>query len=295
VGGKIPVDTGLVQGLTDSQLRATPVPVSGTISVDTTTLAKDSTLQSTNSKLDLYSTDWYFRVAHNEVTNYSTFSRFGMNNSVPTTGGDLCTWTNNYVFLTTAENLRVVSSSVNDTLLGTGARKIYITGLNSNWDIINETVSLNGTTPVFTTQQFLRVNRVILTESNNSSDAAGNITVSNNAGTNILAQINTGDNAAQFAIYSSPRNYLVSIIRVGVSNSINDSTQIRLQVRANADIPNTPFVTYNRFMPYQSTAEIDFKGLLVIPQKSDMKFRAYSTSATDVVSCSFTLLSEVYV
>jgi len=31
VAGKVPVDTGLTQGLTDTQLRATPVPVSGTI------------------------------------------------------------------------------------------------------------------------------------------------------------------------------------------------------------------------------------------------------------------------
>jgi hypothetical protein len=29
VGGKVPVDTGFIQGLTDAQLRATPVPVSG--------------------------------------------------------------------------------------------------------------------------------------------------------------------------------------------------------------------------------------------------------------------------
>lgn len=33
VGGKVPVDTGLVQALTDVQLRATPVPVSGTVAV----------------------------------------------------------------------------------------------------------------------------------------------------------------------------------------------------------------------------------------------------------------------
>lgn len=32
VGGKVPVDTGLAQALTDTQLRATPVPVSGTVS-----------------------------------------------------------------------------------------------------------------------------------------------------------------------------------------------------------------------------------------------------------------------
>lgn len=39
------VNTGLSQPLTDAQLRATPVPISGTITVDTTGLATETTLQ----------------------------------------------------------------------------------------------------------------------------------------------------------------------------------------------------------------------------------------------------------
>lgn len=44
IGGKVPVDTGLVQGLTDTQLRATPVPVSGTIKETAKTASFDEKL-----------------------------------------------------------------------------------------------------------------------------------------------------------------------------------------------------------------------------------------------------------
>lgn len=48
VGGNVPVDTGLVQGLTDIQLRATPVPVSGTVTAisqaQTSTFVEDQTI-----------------------------------------------------------------------------------------------------------------------------------------------------------------------------------------------------------------------------------------------------------
>lgn len=51
VGGRVPVDTGLVQGLTDAQLRATPVPVSGTVTAisqaQTATFVEDQTISTT--------------------------------------------------------------------------------------------------------------------------------------------------------------------------------------------------------------------------------------------------------
>lgn len=39
ISGTVNANTGLAQGLTDAQLRATPVPVSGTVTVDTSLLA----------------------------------------------------------------------------------------------------------------------------------------------------------------------------------------------------------------------------------------------------------------
>ena len=44
VGGKVPVDTGLTPGLTDAELRATPVPISGTVTTNAGTNLNTSAL-----------------------------------------------------------------------------------------------------------------------------------------------------------------------------------------------------------------------------------------------------------
>ncbi len=64
----------------------------------------------------------------------------------------------NLIYLASAETMDISSTSANDTLAGTGARVVFIQGVDANYDQIQEVVLMNGTTPVTTVQSFLRVN-----------------------------------------------------------------------------------------------------------------------------------------
>lgn len=61
------------------------------------------------------------------------------------------------VWPTTAATARVISSSANDAAAGTGAQTIRLFGVDANLDYVTEDVTMNGTTAVFSTTQFLFV------------------------------------------------------------------------------------------------------------------------------------------
>jgi len=71
----------------------------------------------------------------------------------------------------------IVSTSVNDVIGGTGARTLTVIGLNSMFREISETVNLDGTNTVFTTQEFLRINRLAVGVAGASQMNEGEITI----------------------------------------------------------------------------------------------------------------------
>lgn len=56
----------------------------------------------------------------------------------------------------------VASTSANDTLLGTGARLVLLTGLDSNFNVQEEVIALNGQTPVQTALTYIRIFEAVI-------------------------------------------------------------------------------------------------------------------------------------
>lgn len=65
-----------------------------------------------------------------------------------------------YALPAAAAATTIVSSSANDTAAGTGARTVLVTGLDASRNVITETVTMNGTTPVALTAEFFRINKI---------------------------------------------------------------------------------------------------------------------------------------
>lgn len=109
----------------------------------------------------------------------------------------------NYVFPSSALTMDVVSSSASDT-----AVTILIIGLDTNYNTIQETLTLNGTTTLTTSNQYFRINDVITTVGN----AVGDITISNSAVT--YAKILAGAGRNQAAIYTVPAGHCFFLQRI---------------------------------------------------------------------------------
>lgn len=98
------------------------------------------------------------------------------------------------VFLSSAEQMSVVSTSANDDFSGSHAQLLLIDGLDTNYNQQQEVVQLDGTTPVLTLQGFIRIQfcRVIQCGSGGESND-GIITVTSASTLNLQSQIDIGD------------------------------------------------------------------------------------------------------
>lgn len=107
-----------------------------------------------------------------------------------------------YPFLAAASVLEVVSTSANDASAGTGARTVLIGGLDSNYDPITETVTLNGVTPVNTTKSFLRVNLFTTVTSGSGQVNDGDITLRVTGGGSAQSFMKAGYGFGRTGVYT---------------------------------------------------------------------------------------------
>ena len=115
------------------------------------------------------------QVARGQIFGHRTVKVFGYNPDVDQTRVTVWPYTGIIPILQTPIQYKVSSSSANDTAAGTGARSVYISGLDANHAEISETVTLNGQTAVLTTQYFLHINDAYVATAGSSLGAEGDI------------------------------------------------------------------------------------------------------------------------
>jgi hypothetical protein len=116
------------------------------------------------------------------------------------TGIDSLLW----VAPTQARIHAIVSTSTNDTSVGTGARTIRVWGL-TDWDTkeSSEDIALNGTTPVNTVNSYVIIHRIrVIT--NGGTINAGDITATAATDGTVTARLLTGEGQTQMCVYGVP-------------------------------------------------------------------------------------------
>jgi len=114
------------------------------------------------------------------------------------------------------EALNIVSGSTADAAAGTGQRTIKIVGLDAAGAPQEETVTLNGTTPVVTTTTWLRVYRVYGVAAGSGGTNAGAITVKHNVTTaNVFAVVKAGRSQAMLGVFTVPAGRTARVVSWG--------------------------------------------------------------------------------
>ena len=182
--------------------------------------------------------DFWLSVAKGDFTGYSNVSKFGINPTVGSSGFESM-WEGSslYPWPSTARELNIVSSSTNDSSVGTGARTIEIQGLDSNWDLVTNTYTLNGTTAVVTTgDSYLRVFRARIVTAGTSGTNEGTISIKDNVSSVVLAYISydtIGMGQTLMAVYTIPNGKTGYIINLNVSSSKDSEHRFRFMTRDN--------------------------------------------------------------
>lgn len=107
-----------------------------------------------------------------------------------------------YPFLDTAELLLINSTSAADTAAGTGGRTLYVAGIGADGRYLMETVTLDGTSSVLTTNAFLRVYRLRLNTAGSSQTNEGDIMAWAASSSQLQAVVGTGLSTTQLGIFS---------------------------------------------------------------------------------------------
>ncbi len=173
------------------------------------TAALNGTLAENYDALVTRPNDFRYEVAENKRQGHRTWNKFGYNPDVDSSPIETV-WAvgGSHTILTTASTLIVVSSDVNDTSAGTGARTVFIEGIDGDYLYASEVVTMNGTSNVTTTTSFLGVNRIVVLSSGTSDSNEGNITVTATTGGSTQAYIPANQSVTQQLIFFTQINHM---------------------------------------------------------------------------------------
>ena len=221
--------------------------------------------------------DMGIQVARGLIPQQTAINKFGRNSDTVT--GEAI-WSASTAYTAPAAGLlcNVVSTNTNDASLGTGARTIYISGLNDLYDQTNETVTLNGTSLVSTVQKYINIYSAYVLTAGTDDSADGTITITQTSGT-LLATILPAVNASQSTIFMVPRFYTayVNTIHVIAQNTANlaviDLGLFRRDFGGVLRIVSDFLLTHD-----SSLVTKKFEAPLVFPEKSTILVKCSSAS-----------------
>ena len=148
---------------------------------------------------------FYLKVAQGVVTGYSSFTVFGYNPDVDQTEESIWPDGSTVPHPTSESQLTIASTDANDAAAGTGARTVYIEGLDEDYEVVSETVTLNGTSGVTTTNSYIYVNQFYVVTVGSGGANAGDITAK--VSTTLYDIIAAGNNQRTTGHYCVPAGY----------------------------------------------------------------------------------------
>lgn len=229
-------------------------------------------------------TPYSILVSSGELSNTEAVHKFGAVNSmsVNTTGTvwDVDDTLYPWASLASAQIIYCISTSASDT------GSLVVSGLDTNYAPLTETVTLTGTSAVATTNAFIRVFRMYYTSGANVGDITARVT--SGAGT-IVAKIYAGNAQTLMAIYTIPAGKTGYLYQGAMS------------AQAGADATGNMFVRYFGESAFRIGHSFEISGNggeyfypfafpVKIPEKSDIDVRAKVRSNNGRYTAAFDLL-----
>ena len=212
------------------------------------------------------------QVARGKIKGATVINIFGHNNSQGTDFRTVWEKSDTTGLLKPASALQMtVTSDICDT--SDDGVIIRVIGLDANYDVIAENVTLNNATPPTTTNSFLRINTVVTI----SGNATGNVSVSN--GGNEYAHILAGTGKNQASIYTVPAGYSFYLYRI--DGFMNDAASAKSGEFRNKSTLSSGVVLRVADTPFINQMNIQRRFPFKYGEKTDIEFQIRSLSGTN--------------
>lgn len=213
------------------------------------------------------------------------FEIVGRNTDIDNARKDL--WegpTATYAFPTGPIQMKAVSTSADDAAAGTGMQQLHIHYLDENYVAREETVTLNGLTPVNTVAtDILRVNWVHSWAVGSGGLPAGNVSLTNLAGTVTYGFVGAGINHGRQAIYTVPAGYTAHINHWQASSGSTGEhfcqTSLRATTHRGVLLPGV-FLIQDETGTQNGGSAFNLEVPIHVPAMADIKISAISDSVS---------------
>lgn len=200
-------------------------------------------------------------------------NKFGRNPDVDSGDhADIWDGGSRYIPPTDARIHGVVSNNDEDGVGGDGARTVLLIGLDVNWDLVEELITLTGQTPVNTNTTFRRIHRMkVMSAGSNQNNIGTILAVAAVDGTS-SAVIRPDIGQTLMAIYTVPRNktaYITSFYCATVPGIASPDNLVEMHFRIGIDtlepalqtkhvlglLPGGSSAVQHAFLPYKVALE----------------------------------------
>lgn len=220
-------------------------------------------------------------------------TKFGRNTSVGTTPQDLWRVGGTWVAPATPEVVRVTSTSVNDTAAGTGARTVLINGLDKNYELTSETLTMNGATFAQSTKKYHMVHRVIVQTAGSLGANEGTISVTSTAtGSPAMARMVPLEGQSQFGLFQIPAGktgYMLSYHASFSGLTALSAVDVQIVAKPFGGVFSTKS-NLSLCLNGSSVGHRTYEAPLVFTEKTIVKMTAIANTASNDVSGSFDLM-----
>ncbi len=234
------------------------------------------------------------QVARGQITGHRSVVVFGYNPDVDQTRVTVWPHTGIIPFPAAALQMKVSSSSTDDTAAGTGARTVYVEGLDANHREISETVTLNGQTEVLTSKSYLHINNAYVATAGSGLSAAGDIyfgdgVVTAGVPATVYDIIKFDYNSRITGSYTIPAGY-IGYVSQGLfsAGQPGGSAQVRgrlLTIGTDGIRRTIAITTVNN-----GTADYTFEYPVAVPEKTTLEATAQGSSNNNEASSLFILV-----
>lgn len=239
--------------------------------------------------------DFLIEVNKGNVPGHIMVHKFASNDNVGTTPEDIWATGGTLTFQTIASVYDVTSDSANDNnATGSGARKLFILGLDSNFNEISETINLTGATIVSTSNSYIRLTRVYVTDCGTYGGTnEGSIIIRVTGAGAIQATIEAGEGQTEKSHYTVPTGKTAYFIKASLSVESNKTAEVKVWQRQNADDVTVPFTGKRIVHEWDGVTGVvveNFHANHIFPEKTDIWFTGVVPATNAIVETDYDML-----
>ena len=240
-------------------------------------------------------TNYHYEVALGRRQGHTTWNKFGYNNDIDI--GTETIWYTGGTFtpIVTARTLSVVSTDAADDDGNTGANSVIIYGVDANWKEQTVVVTMNGITPVVTTETWMGVNRIAIYVSGTGQTNAGVITATATTEGTIQGEVPAGEGTTQQAIFfvEADHTALMDWLYITLTkNSGGTQPAIITKAFVYSAVSNSKYEVFRDHIKgdVENHTELRPSQPFIVGEKSIVEFQCTTDQNNTEVTCRFSMI-----